>query len=34
MLQFEVVDLSTGIADEQINSGDINLYPNPMTDGN
>jgi len=34
MLQFEVVDLSTGITDEQINFGDIKLYPNPMTDGN
>jgi bilirubin oxidase len=34
MLQFEVVDLSTGTRLEQINSGDINLYPNPMTDGN
>lgn len=34
MLQFEVVDLSTEVGDEQTKSGIINVYPNPLNAGN
>jgi blue copper oxidase len=34
MLQFEVVESTTGSRDEQMNSGVINVYPNPVTESN
>jgi bilirubin oxidase len=34
MLQFEVIDLTTGTEIEQIESGVINVYPNPVNESN
>jgi hypothetical protein len=34
MLQFEVVESITGSRDEEMNSGVINVYPNPVTESN
>ncbi len=34
MLQFEVVDETTGIGDNVFNSDEIVVYPNPLTEGN
>ena len=34
MLQFEVVDLTTGTRMEQINSGVVSVYPNPVKESN
>ena len=34
MLQFEVVDLSTGTGLEERNSANVNVYPNPVKESN
>jgi bilirubin oxidase len=34
MLQFKVVDLSTGTGLEERNSGNVNVYPNPVKESN